>query len=88
MISVTCNFYVVSVTCDFYVVSVTGIMKELGTAESELLFSVVQVASVATAAHVYKWELGMSCKNVEAIDEVLVVSLSLSLEQLNNYGSP
>ena len=27
-------------------------------AESELLFSVVQVASVATAAHVYKWELG------------------------------
>ena len=33
-------------------------MKELGMAESELLFSVVQVASVATAAHVYKWELG------------------------------
>ena len=69
-------------------------MKELGMAESELLFSVVQVASVATAAHVYKWELGLSCKNVEAIDEILVVSLSLSLsrslslEHLNNDGSP
>ena len=35
-------------------------MKELGMAESELLFSVVQVASVATAAHVYKWELGQN----------------------------
>ena len=54
-------------------------MKELGMAESELLFSVVQVASVATAAHVYKLELGLSCKNVETIDAVFLVSLSLSL---------
>ena len=59
----------------------TGIMKELGMAESELLFSVVQVASVATAAHVYKWELGLSCKNVEAIDEILVVSVSRVSQQ-------